>query len=307
MAKWLYAARVETVNRSGSCRSRGRVGFVALLSCVLLSVLGATPVARAAGPKHKAATALQNIQSAGRLVGKIPKSQFARGGRAALLNAAGRAVRLARTKKTCAALAAADGFLNALGTPTTWRKRRVPRGLLRKPSALLALSEHALMRRAGSKCARPVASHLLVGHKGGSGAPMVQPPNISPSQGEGVLKPIPLGKLIRPKTIGTGSGLGADPHGGGLNAARDPFAKIASDPLSFFRNSDVGIPVGGGSPEEPTAAIAPSQGVVWYTGNTADGLSTDNGRTFTQFYPSNVLPDQGLAFCCDQLVSYSPQ
>jgi hypothetical protein len=82
-------------------------------------------------------------------------------------------------------------------------------------------------------------------------------------------------------------------------------ARIADDAFSFFRNSDVGVPPRTASPQEPTAAVAPGAGVVWYTGNTSDALSIDNGRTFTRFDPSSVLPDQGLAFCCDQLVSYS--
>ncbi|HEX8977604.1 MAG TPA: PKD domain-containing protein [Solirubrobacteraceae bacterium] len=270
-------------------------------------MFGATTPARAAAPGARSATALQNIQSAGRQAGTIPISRFARGRRLALLNAARRAARLARTKRTCAALAAADVFLNSLGAPNTWRGSRIPRGLVRRPLALLTLAERALLRRAGSRCARPVATRRLVSHQGGSGFPKVAPPNISPGQGEGVLKPIPLGRLIRPKSIGGGSALGADRHGLAVNTpASNPFATIASTPLSFFRNSDVGVVPFRGSPTEPTAAIAPNVGVGWYTGNTWDGLSTDNGRTWTRFDPSSVLPDQGLAYCCDQLVSYSP-
>ncbi len=48
---------------------------------------------------------------------------------------------LARTKRVCVALAAADGLLNALKTPETWRKRRIPRASVRRPAGLLASGE----------------------------------------------------------------------------------------------------------------------------------------------------------------------
>jgi hypothetical protein len=77
----------------------------------------------------------------------------------------------------------------------------------------------------------------------------------------------------------------------------------AGDPLAFFRNTDVGVITRLGDPTEPTAAVGGN--VVWFTGNTSVALSTNAGRTFTVFDPSTVLPDDGMAFCCDQLVSYS--
>lgn len=294
-----------TGDRFGSSPLRGRIVLVALLGAVTLFALGATG-AHGAGHRHKSAAAARAIQSADKLVAKIRKSHFARRQRHSLLVLARRAARLAHHKKACRALVATDAFVNSLVNPATWRKHRPPRGLVRKPLALLARAERILMHRAGRKCARPASTRRLVAHRGGSGSAKVQPPNANPDQGEGVDRPIPLGKLILPKSIGGGSGLGADPHGGSPAVAGGPLARIASGPLSFFRNSDVGPIPFRGSPQEETAAIAPGTGVAWYTGNSWDGLSTDNGRTWTRLDPSNVLPDQGLAFCCDQLVSYSP-
>jgi hypothetical protein len=98
--------------------------------------------------------------------------------------------------------------------------------------------------------------------------------------------------------------VGADPHA--TRAASNallPLAHAAADPIHIFRSSDVGVPPRQASPEEPTSAIG--RGVVWYTGNSTVALSTNAGRTFTTFDPSTVLPDNGLSFCCDQVVSYS--
>jgi hypothetical protein len=298
---------VGSWDRASKHRRRVHVVLLALLACVLALALGTT-TASGARRAHKPGPALAEVQRASTLVGKIGKSHYARGHRSAVLGASRRAVGLARTKRACAALAAADGFLNSIATPGTWRRGKVPRGLVRKPLALLGAAERALVRRAGSRCAKSASTRRLRPHRGGSGFPKVQPPGVNPDQGEGENRVIPLGKFIAPKSIGPGSGLGPDPHGGSgaVAAARDPFSKIANDPFSFFRNSDVGPIPFRGSPQEETTAIAPGAGVGWYTGNTWDALSTDSGRTWTRFDPSNVLPDQGLSFCCDQLVSYSP-
>jgi hypothetical protein len=269
------------------------------VALIAAAVLGGFAPAAAASP-------VAGISAARTLVGKIPHARFAAGQRSHVLALARSAVRLAHSKRACAALAAADRLLNALSTPTTWRKGHVPGKLLRKPLRLLKHAEGVILRHAGPSCARTAKNKLLPPQRGGAGAPKVQPPTTPPDQGEGLNPPLPPGKLIRANTVGGGSTLGPDPHGL-PQGARDPFAHIADEPFSFFRNSDVGIPPRQASPQEPTAAIAPAAGVVWYTGNTSDALSTDNGRTFTTFDPSNVLPDQGLAYCCDQLVSYSPQ
>ena len=146
----------------------------------------------------------------------------------------------------------------------------------------------------------------LGGQTGGgdTGTP-VPPPNgiVDNEQGDGTLPPLPTGKLRVPGNIGGTAGLGGDPYEAGLSAAGDPFASAAADALTFFRSTDAGTPTRRASPMEPTAAFGGH--VVWYTGNTAVALSTNDGRTFQQFDPSTVLPDAGRSFCCDQLVSYS--
>jgi hypothetical protein len=122
---------------------------------------------------------------------------------------------------------------------------------------------------------------------------------------QGVGPPLALGTFDPPKTIGGQAGLGADLQAAAITRGSDLAASIAGDPLEFFRNSDVGIPPVQASPQEPTTAEGDN--VVWYTGNSSDALSTDAGRTFTMFNPSTILPDDGIPFCCDQEVSYSPQ
>jgi hypothetical protein len=280
-----------------------RVRAIGALLVVSVLVFGvASAAARTPRP-----TPLQQAQAARTLVAKIPHNRFARGRRLAMMSYARRFVKLAKGKHACATLVAADAMLSYIGTPTTWHKNRVPTKLVRTPLRLLNGAEHRLLHRAGKRCARPAATHKLAPQTGGSGSPMVQPPGTDPEQGEGEDHPIPLGTFRPAKSIGGGSALGPDPHSIGTSPATNPLAHIASDTFSFFRNSDVGVPPRTASPQEPTTAIAPAAGVVWYTGNTSDALSTDNGRTFTTFNPSNVLPDQGLPYCCDQVVSYSPQ
>jgi hypothetical protein len=78
----------------------------------------------------------------------------------------------------------------------------------------------------------------------------------------------------------------------------------ALTPTSFL-NTDLGEPPAQGSPQEPTAAEG--EKVVWYTGNGSVALSLDAGKTFKYFNPATMFPEKGLQFCCDQLVSYSPQ
>jgi len=149
----------------------------------------------------------------------------------------------------------------------------------------------------------PKQTRQLHPQRGGSGFVPLPPPVEGPEQGEG--PPLPLGTFHPPKTIGGQAGLGADLHAHAVRPRVGPTASIAGDPLSFFRNSDVGVPPAQASPQEPTTAEGDN--VVWYTGNSSDALSTNAGRTFTLFNPSTILPDNGLPFCCDQVVSYSPQ
>jgi hypothetical protein len=275
-------------------------GVAAILMLVVFAAPSGALAARHGGPTAR-------IARATRLVRSIGRRHFAHGARRVVLRDARALRRAARHKPRCRTLAAADALSSALLLPTHWRHGRVPHRLVRRPVRLLATAGNVLRRRAGPKCARRASKHRLRPHRGGSGAPAVPPPSEEPDQGDGLNKPLPHGRLIIPKSVGAPSGLGPDPHGGAAAFSGRPFAHTAADLLSFFRNSDVGVPVNGGSPQEPTTAIDPESGVGWFTGNTSVGLSTDNGRTWQSFSPNKVLPDQGLAFCCDQLVSWSPQ
>jgi hypothetical protein len=302
-----------------------RSGCGALLATALTIALGGALANASTGAMIAArgpSATLRVSQAAGSLA-KIPTSRFAHGRhtRSMLLRRAAVAARLAKGKRTCAALAATNALLSALGTPTTWKHSRIPRSSLRQTLRLLSAAGRTQLRSAGRRCAKPANGHALKAHKGGAGGAKVPPPSEPPEQGEGINPPLPAGKFRPPKTTGGQSGFGPNPFGAPPEAlaARspigsyaspfsrwltDPIATAASDPLTFFRNSDVGVPPRQASPQEVTTAIG--ENIVWYTGNTSVALSTDAGRTFTMFDPSNVLPDEGLAFCCDQLVSYSP-
>jgi hypothetical protein len=307
---------------------------LSLAACLLVAVALLPASAGAARSHHRhhvgpSSTPTRQLVKAGVYLKKVPARRLARGKhtRSALVSQAAHAAALARARRSCAALEAANALSSALQTPTTWARSQIPRALIRKPLRLIVAADRALLRRAGHNCARSAKALPLQPHKGGAG-PAVPPPNENPEQGEGLNQPIPPGPFRPPKTIGGASGLNADAFGasvrtrrGGMDLAAppsaagraaldpftdraDPIARIASNPLNFFRNSDVGVPVLQPSPQEVTAAVG--EEVVWYTGNTSDALSTNGGRTFTVFNPSNVLPDEGLSFCCDQVVSYSP-
>ena len=288
---------------------------------VLLLIAVATmsqPAFATAAPQSRntagRATVVSEIAQARSLLIRVPSSRFLHGhrARAALVRQAARASHLTRRGRSCPALVAVDGLSNALHTPKTWKHKRIPRSLIRRPVNLLAAAGRLLLPRAGPKCARPSKAHRLKGHRGRGGGAKVQPPDEDPEQGEGVDKKMPPGPFRPPKSIGGGTGLGVGALASGAHAAAgrpralalDPVAWASGEPLAFFRNADVGVPPLEASPQEVTAAIG--ENVVWFTGNSSVALSTDAGRTFRQFDPSEVLPDEGLAFCCDQLVSYSP-
>ena len=284
---------------TGSSRRARRA--VVIAAAAILAALGASPVTLAAKKRHRPPTPAQQYARARTQLSHISKSAFNKGRRAALLRVAAQGARTVKSRQRCRALGAIDRLLNATGTPSTWKRGRIPKGG-RAAIGVLTKAETAQLKLAGRKCAQASKPTRIRGKRGGSGAPKTAPPPVSPEQGEGFNPKLPTGPLRVPQSIGPGSGLGADPHGAGLPGSHDKRATAAADPLTFFRISDVGIPPRTASPMEPTVAIGGH--VVWYTGNTSVGLSTNDGRTFTLFDPSNVLPDQGLAFCCDQLVSY---
>jgi hypothetical protein len=266
--------------------------------------LAITPVQAAAAKHHHKPkpTPAQNIAHATTLVKKISRAHFASGQRGHVLAAASKAGRLSHGRHSaCSVLAASDAVVALLQLPTTWKHRQVPRKAIKPSLKLLGSARSTLLHKAGKRCATPPKmTKPLTPQRGGSGFTPLPQPEEGPEQGEG--PDIPTGKLRPINAVGGASGPGADPHAGG---AADRIATAATDPLTFFRNADVGIPPRTASPQEPTAAEGGN--VVWYTGNTSDALSTDAGRTFTTLNPSTILPDGGLPFCCDQVVSYSPQ
>lgn len=286
-------------HRSGR-RLGTRVAVIGF-ACVLLCALG--PALARATTKRHGVTANQQIIAASTLVGKLQGSRYASGRHAVVLSAARAAARVSRGRSgACSVLTAADTLLADLQLPSTWKRGRVPRSALRRPIALLSKAEQSLIAGAGRKCAMPQKASVKVPAKtGGSGFTPLPQPVEGPEQGSG--PPIPTGQIRPASTVGGQSGLGGDLHGSSSQSS--PSARIAGDPLTFFRSADVGVPPRTASPQEPTTAEGGN--VVWYTGNSSVALSTNAGRTFTTFNPSTILPDSGLPFCCDQLVSYSPQ
>jgi hypothetical protein len=271
-----------------------------ILASALLSLAVAAAAAGAASGGGTDPTALRKVRSATKLVAKVPSPRFAKHRRTRVLRDGRTAVSTVSRGTACHAALATDVLLSDLLTPTTWAHHRAPSKLLRKPLTLLRAAEKRLLHRAGRSCSRAGHQHVLTGHHGGAGAHIVKPPKGDPEQGGDLDHPMPAGTFRPPHSLGGGSALGADPH-----TADDARRSVrGGDPLTFFRISDSGVPPRQASPQEPTEAIG--RHVVWYTGNTSVALSTNDGRTFHQFNPSNVLPDSGLAFCCDQLVSYSP-
>ena len=270
-----------------------------IVGLLLIVALPGTPSAasRAARPSVP-----RQFGHAALLIRHIPRARFAKGTRAALLGQTVRAQQVIRSRRSCPAIAAVDRVRSTLRTPTTWKGRHVPRSLIRKPDRLLTGVENTLLRRAGPTCAKRSRTRVIVGRNIDPG-PVVAPPKEDPDQGESDQKPLRHGPFRAPKTIGGSSGIAPSPFGG--SAAGKRATRAADDPLQFFQTTDMGFPSAWGEEQEPTAAIGGN--VVWYTGNIFDGLSIDNGRTFKYFSPSSVLPDAGLAFCCDQVVSYSPQ
>ena len=271
--------------------------FVVVLVAAAVSVASPGAGYTASRP----ATAVQHLQRAAALVGKIPASKFGAGRRALIVREARVAVRTVRTTRACAALAAADDLLSALRAPGTWHKRLVPRGLIARPLSELTSAETLLLRKAGSPCATRVKWTVRRKvHSGGQG--FVPLPAPAEGNAQGVGPRTPAGVFRRPKHVGKPIEIGSGPLGG-LTSASGRTAFAATAPLTFFRVTDLGPQNCCGDPKEPTTAIG--KNVVWYTGNSMVALSTDAGRTFSYFDPSTILPDQGLPFCCDQQVAYS--
>jgi hypothetical protein len=243
-------------------------------------------------------------------VAHVPRKSWARGKRAALLRQGALALKQLRRRKSCAALASQERLRTGLRDARTWKRGKAPRKSLRRPLRLLGRSGKSLLKIAGARCAvqQKVSRGIRRHHGEPLGQRVARPPG-SPDQGEGEdeereRRELDQGKLRLPKRPPAQAQVNPDPHEEEDAGASLIAHAAGGDPFTFFRSTDVGIPPLQGAPSEPTAAVAGD--VVWYTGNSSVALSLNGGRTFTYFDPSNVLPDNGLAFCCDQLVSYDP-
>jgi hypothetical protein len=204
----------------------------------------------------------------------------------------------------------AGRLLSLLELPTTWSHRRVPVKVVRTPVGLLHAAEKRLIRQAGPRCAALAKMTKVIRPlRGGRGFKPLPPPTEEPEQGT---EPrIPVGRFRPAMVIGKPSAFGSGPFQGStggspVGRSRAGTARAPAGPgqLAFFRFADAGNPGCCGA-QEPNAAVGGN--VVWYTGNASVALSTNAGRTFRMFNPSAFLPDGGLPFCCDQVVSYSPQ
>src|ERR1019366_4354722 len=100
------------------------------------------------------------------------------GQRGHVLTVSRKAVRLTRGRHSaCLILAGVDALISELQLPSTWKRDRVPRGVIRRPIGLLSTAERSLMREAGRRCAtQPKQTKQLHPNLGGSGfTPLPQP------------------------------------------------------------------------------------------------------------------------------------
>jgi hypothetical protein len=192
------------------------------------------------------------------------------------------------TKRYRAALAVALALVGLTGAPG------------------LAAAAVASPCQTGGSCVavqRAKLSFPLLPGRGGTFTPLPGPPN-AVEQDEGVVPTQPtVGPLpsVGAETSFAGPLLG-NPAG---PAAESPFASFAGVTPRSFLDTELGVPPNLNSPQEPTTAV--SGKVAWYTGNDSDALSTTGGSSFTYVNPATMFPAKGLSFCCDQVVTYSPQ
>jgi hypothetical protein len=289
-------------------RSLRRASIVASAAVLTLALGTAAAAVAAHHGRPRPSSAAREIRAAARLSNRIPRLAFARGTRSGVLAASRHAVRLTRTRRSCATLQSADRLLSLLSLPATWSNGRVS-GKARKPVSLLSEAERTLVRAAGHRCAATgrMSSALRPSVGGGTGYRIVPAPaGPDNDQGEGINLKLPAGKYRPIKRLGTQSALVGNGPGPAGDGRGGPIAYQADDPLNYFRNTDTGIPPNQpGEPQEMTAAVG--RNIAWETGNSSVGLSLNGGRTFTMFNPSNLLPDNGRGFCCDQQVVYSSQ
>ena len=273
---------------------------------LLLALAGTSLFASTAVAKRPVGAT--QISRAKALAGHVPKKSWARSKRARVLRQATLALRSLKRRRTCQGLSQSERFRGGLRDSRNWKRHTVPTRRLKKPLRLLAFAGKRLLKKAGPRCAIPVKrSRAVRRHRGGRITPKVTPPTDRPEQGGGAEDEeegfdLKQGKLRTPRSLGRPADVDPDPHLTASAAFRPLSQAAADDAFTFFRNTDLGVPTVQSYPMEPTSAEG--GGVVWYTGNSMVALSTNAGLTFSYFNPSNVLPDDGLAFCCDQVVSY---
>src|SRR5690242_10051871 len=93
------------------------------------------------------ASVVSGIAQARSLLSRVPSSRFLHGRRARsrLLRQAAKASNLARRGRSCPALVTIDAVSSALRTPKTWKHKRIPRSLIRRPVNLLAAADRLLL------------------------------------------------------------------------------------------------------------------------------------------------------------------
>lgn len=226
--------------------------------------------------------------------------------RRSLRRVAANGKRLPSRSAILAAVVAALAALIAALMPAGAVMASVPRSSADKASPPAGVAAAVSQCQGGAVCAvqRARIGLRLVAHTGGSGFTPLPGPIGTAEREHGFIAP--QGKFHPPRTIGGPVALAGNLAAAGADgSARDPIGVSAGVVPKSFISTDLGIPALQGAPQEPTTAEGGN--VVWYTGNDEVALSTDAGKTFTYFDPSTMLPNKGLQFCCDQVVSYSPQ
>jgi hypothetical protein len=257
------------------------------VAAVVAALLGAVPAGAAA------TTTDGQLAAAARILRSTPATTFAaRAVKRRVVALARRARSHARAGRWCAALDRVDLLRVRLASPATWRRGRIAAGTLRRVERRLEPAARGLLRRAGSRCAQPARTRRISGGRRGDGPyqPLPSAEEVHEQGEDGFTSPPgrdrPIRELGPPAEIRSAA-----------------VTSSAPAPLGLFRVTDAGHPPRQEVPQEPTTAVG--GGVAWLTGNTSVGFSVNEGRSFTLVDPATILPDNGLPFCCDQVVNYS--
>lgn len=264
-----------------------------------VTVLAAMALVSGAAPAAPAATTTESrLSSAERILRAVSyRTYSSKRTKTRVVSLARRARSSARARRWCTALRHADTLRVALGRSSTWNRGRIPSTTVRRVQRRVQAASRTLLYRAGSRCAKAARTATATGRRSdGPYVPLPAPAGDEEhEQGEdGFESPPgryrPIGDRGAPATVA------------GRSGARAPRSAPPA-PLNLFHVTDLGNPPRQAVPQEPTTAEG--EGVVWFTGNTSAGFSVNGGRTFTLLDPATILPDGGLPFCCDQVVTYS--